>query len=45
MFLSQLNFLHWCKPFHLMVKMVGTNGKVGPDPRLVSIEYTFKSDG
>jgi hypothetical protein len=21
-------------------KMVGTNGKVGPNPRLVSIEYT-----
>jgi hypothetical protein len=25
--------------------MVGTNGKVGPNPRLVSKEYTFKSDG
>jgi hypothetical protein len=22
-------------------KMVGTNGKVGPNPRLVSIEYTY----
>jgi hypothetical protein len=25
--------------------MVVTNGKVGLNPRLVSIEYTFKSDG
>jgi hypothetical protein len=25
--------------------MVGTNGKVGQNPRLVSIEYTFKWDG
>jgi hypothetical protein len=26
-------------------KIVGTNGKVGPNPRLVSTGYTFKSDG
>jgi hypothetical protein len=31
--------------FHLLEKMVGKNGKVGPNIRLVSIEYTFKSDG
>jgi hypothetical protein len=31
--------------FHLLEKIAGTNGKVGPNPRLISIEYTFKSDG
>ena len=25
---------------HSLEKMVGTNGKVGPNPRFVSIEYT-----
>jgi hypothetical protein len=45
MFLSQLNVLHWCSP----VSSVGKDGwnewKVGLNPRLVSIESTFKSDG
>jgi hypothetical protein len=45
MFLSQLNVLHWCSPVSSLEKIVGTNGKVGPNPRLVSIEYTFKRDG
>jgi hypothetical protein len=41
MFLTQLNVLHWCSP----VSSVGKddwnpNGKVGSNPRLVSIEYT-----
>jgi hypothetical protein len=40
MFLSQLNVLHWCSPVRLLEKMIGTNGKVCPNPRLVSIEYT-----
>jgi hypothetical protein len=41
MFLSQLKvqsgFVGWNR---WLEKMVGTYGKVGPNPRLVSIEYT-----
>ena len=43
MFLSQFlslvqsRFVGWNR---WLEKMVGTNGKVGPNPRLVSIEYT-----
>jgi hypothetical protein len=47
MFLSQLSVLHWCSP----VSSVGKDGwnewkssRKGPNPRLVSIEYTFKSN-
>ena len=45
MFLSQFKVLHWCSPGFVgwnrwLEKMVGANGKVGPNPGLVSIEYT-----
>jgi hypothetical protein len=43
MFLSQLKVLHWSGIVgwnRWLEKMVGTNGKVGPNPRLASIEYT-----
>ena len=46
MFLSQLKVLHCMMQSGFvgwnrwLEKMVGTNGKVGPNPRLVSIEYT-----
>ena len=44
MFLSQLKVLHCRSGFvgwnRWLEKMVGTNGKVGPNPRLASIEYT-----
>ena len=45
MFLSQLTSFTGAVRSHLLEKMVGMNGKVGPNPRLVSIEYTFKRDG
>ena len=35
--LMQSGFVGWNR---WLEKMVGTNGKVGPNPRLVSIEYT-----
>ena len=35
--LVQSGFVGWNR---WLEKMVGTNGKVGPNPRLVSIEYT-----
>jgi hypothetical protein len=46
MFLSQLKVLHWCSPASSVGTdgwkrwYVGTNGKVGPNPSLVSIVYT-----
>jgi hypothetical protein len=49
MFRSQFKVLHWCNPAssvgtdgwnRWLENMVGANGKVGPNPGLVSIEYT-----
>ena len=43
MFLSQLKDIHWSGFVcwnRWLEKMVGTNGKVGSNPRLVSIVYT-----
>ena len=39
MFLSQLNVLHWCSPVSSVGKDDWNHGKVGPNPRLKSIEH------
>ena len=44
MFLSQLNVLHWCSPVSSVGKDDWNHGKVGPNPRLKSIEHILRAE-
>jgi hypothetical protein len=48
MFLSQFKVLHWSDFVgwnRWLEKMVGTNGKVGPNPCMIDIHRIYLSDG